>query len=138
MQCHYGFNELYIKKEGSKSLEFVKKPFAELWDEMIQKYPKELINAGNGYEAIMLPLQEEKIYTLGYKDGRPVLSRILSLNRRPFEGELVDIQSGDAKISVTPEHKVDVSSSDYKLAAGVSNADKLIKLLTEKIQAISK
>ncbi|HLC78799.1 MAG TPA: ATP-binding protein [archaeon] len=136
LQCHYGFNELYVQKKDNKSLEFVKKPFAELWDEVRQKYPKEIIHAEKGYEALMLPA-EEKIYTLGYKDGKPVLSRILSLNRKPFEGELVDIESGTARISVTPEHKVDVPGS-YKLASKVSRTDNLIKLLEEKIQAISR
>jgi len=136
LQCHYGFNELYIKKEGSKELEFVKKPFNQLWDEVVQKYPKEIIKAEKGYEAIMLP-SEEKVYTLGYKDGKPVLSRILSLNRRSFEGELIDIESGNSKISVTPEHKVDIQGS-HKLASKISATDKLIKLLTEEIQVLSR
>src|SRR3989344_2595020 len=99
LQCHYCFNELYVQKEGSKNLEFIKKPFIQLWDEMRQKYPKEIIKTEKGYEALMLPA-EERIYTLGYKGSKPVLSRILSLNRRPFEGELVDIKSGAASISV--------------------------------------
>ncbi len=136
LQCNYGFNELLVQKKGEKDLEFEKKPFNKLWDEMRQKHPKEIIKTEKGYEAIMLPA-EEKVYTLGYKDGKPVLSKILSLNRRPFEGELVDIQSGDARISVTPEHKVDVPGN-YKLASNISTADNLIKLLTEKIQAINR
>ncbi|MEK6958241.1 MAG: ATP-binding protein, partial [archaeon] len=92
LQCHYGFNELYVQKEGSKELEFVKKPFNQLWDEMRQKYSKEIIRNEKGYEAIMLP-SDEKIYTLGYKDGKAVLSRVLSLNRQPFDGELVDLRA---------------------------------------------
>ncbi|MBN2067786.1 MAG: ATP-binding protein, partial [Candidatus Diapherotrites archaeon] len=82
LQCHLGFNNLYIKIDES----FVEKPFAELWSELYETYGKEIIRNKNGYEAIMLP-PEEKIYTLGYKDGNIILSRILSLNRQPFEGE---------------------------------------------------
>ncbi|MBI4210652.1 MAG: ATP-binding protein [Candidatus Diapherotrites archaeon] len=140
LQCHYGFNELYIKlknkKEGNSAPEFMKKPFAELWDEMRQKYPKEIIKVEKGYEAIMLPA-EEKIYTLGYKNGKPVLSRILSLNRRSHEGELVDISLGQKKISLTPEHKVDVSDAE-KEAAKISAGDRLIKLIREQLLAIAK
>jgi len=136
LQSNYGFNELLVQKKGVKGLEFEKKPFNQLWDEVRQKYPKEIIKTEEGYEAIMLP-SEERIYTLGYKDGKPVLSRILSLNRRLYEGELVDIQSGTSRVSLTPEHKVDVVGGD-KFASKLSTADKLIKILAEKISAIAK
>jgi len=101
LQCFYGFSELYIEKEG----QFEPKKFAELWDELYSKYKADLITNEKGYEAIMLP-KEEKIFTFGFKDKKPVLSRILSLNRQPFEGELIDLKVNEKTLSVTPEHKI--------------------------------
>lgn len=134
LQSNYGFNELLVQKKGVKGLEFEKKPFNALWSEMFEKHGKELIRNEKGYEAIMLPA-EEKIYTLGMKDGKTVLSRILSLNRRPFEGELVDLQSGTSKISLTPEHEVYTSSGDKK-AGKVSGFDSLIILAKAEVAKI--
>jgi Lon-like ATP-dependent protease len=131
LQCHLGFNKLYVQKGE----DFVDKPFAELWDEMFGKYCKEIIRNEKGYEAIMLP-PEEKIYTLGYKNGNVVFSRILSLNRQPFDGELVELSVGDKKIAVTPEHKV-FTSTNSKEANRLSLFDKLLQLeIKEKILAI--
>ncbi|PIU21863.1 MAG: hypothetical protein COT15_00105 [Candidatus Diapherotrites archaeon CG08_land_8_20_14_0_20_34_12] len=130
LQCHLGFNELYLEKEGKKGSYFVKKSFSELWNEMFSKYKQEIIKDEKGYEAIMLPA-EEKIFTLGYKDGKVVLSRILSLNRRPFDGDLVEFSVDDKKVTVTPEHKV-ITKKGNKKAEKVSVTDKLIKLSLEK------
>ncbi|MFH1256913.1 MAG: ATP-binding protein [Candidatus Diapherotrites archaeon] len=122
LQCFVNVNELILISNG-----IVKKiSFEKLWDEMSQKYFAEIIKAEKGYEAIMLP-EKEKIFTLGYKNGEVIFSRILSLNRKPFDGELVDIQSGKNKVTVTPEHKVITSGKD-KAAEKISPADKLITL----------
>ncbi|MFH1895214.1 MAG: LAGLIDADG family homing endonuclease [archaeon] len=126
LQCFYGFSGLYIEKEGKNGSEFEKKPFAELWDEVYVKYKGNLITNEKGYEAIMLP-EKEKIYTLGQKDGKPVLSRILSLNRQPFEGELIDLQVNGKNLSVTPEHKV-FKETEKKEAKDISEKDNLIVL----------
>jgi len=132
LQCHLGFNNLYIQKGES----FVEKPFAELWSEMYEKYGKEIIRNEKGHEAIMLP-KEEKIFTLGYNDRKVVLSRILSLNRQPFNGELVELNAGNKKITLTPEHKV-FTSSNSKEASEISFWDKLLQLeIKEKILAIA-
>jgi len=122
LQCHLGFNNLYIQKGE----ELVEKPFAKLWSEMYEKYEKEIIRNEKGHEAIMLP-SEEKIYTLGYKDGQVAFSRILSLNRQPFDGELVELNTGNKIISLTPEHKVNTLNED-KEAEKISKSDELIKL----------
>lgn len=129
LQCHYGFNNLYILK-GKK---LIAKPFAELWDEMIAKYKSEIIKNEKGYEAIMLP-NKEKIFTLGEKDGKVVLSRILSLNRKPFNGELTEIEAKGKKIALTPEHKVITKAGD-KQAGKVSQKDSLFKLSNTKATA---
>jgi len=129
LQCHYGFNNLYILK-GKK---LISKPFAELWDEMIVKYKSEIVKNEKGYEAIMLPAKE-KIFTLGEKEGKVVLSRILSLNRKPFDGELTEIEAKGKKIALTPEHKVITKAGD-KQAKKVSPNDSLFQLSQSKATA---
>ena len=65
------------------------------------------------------------------------LSRILSLNRQPFNGELVELNAGNKKITLTPEHKV-FTSSNSKEASEISFWDKLLQLeIKEKILAIA-
>ncbi|MFH1588398.1 MAG: ATP-binding protein [Candidatus Diapherotrites archaeon] len=122
----FGFSELYLQKEGQNELEFEKKPFPQLWSEMYEKYGKEVIRNEKGYEAILLP-DEEKIYTIGYKEDKPVLSRILSLNRRPFDGDLIHLNVNGKEIAVTPEHKV-IGNPNKKEAKDVSESDNLILL----------
>jgi len=134
LQCFYGFNVLYLQKEGQNGLEFEKKPFAELWGEMFEKYHKEVIRNEKGYEAIMLP-PDEKIFTLGYEGGKPVLSRILSLNKQPFEGELIELTVGNKTVALTPEHKVDTSNG-YKEAGKISKKDNLITLVKVELAKI--
>ncbi len=130
LQCHMGFNSLYIQ-QGEH---FIEKPFAEIWSEMYEKYGKEVIRNDKGYEAIMLP-PRENIYALGYKSGRVVLARILSLNRQPFDGELIDLKVEDKTLSVTPEHKVNTTGAD-KEADKISKYDSLIKLVKLEVAKI--
>jgi Lon-like ATP-dependent protease len=122
LQSHYGFNKLYVQKGD----EFVGRPFAELWEDMSSKYKDRIETNDKGYEALMLP-DKEKIYTLGHKSGKVILSRILSLNRRPFEGELIDITSEGRTVSLTPEHKIDISGAE-KEASQISSGDRIFKL----------
>lgn len=130
LQCHLGFNNLYIQ-QGDK---FVEKPFAELWSEMYAKYGEKVIRNEKGYEAIMLP-PEEKVYTLGYKGGKVVVTRILSLNRQPFDGELVELKTGDKTVSLTPEHKVDTPAGE-KQAGQLSKFDSVFQLVQQKLAKI--
>ncbi len=135
LQCHYGFNELLLQKEGRNGIEFEKKAFNALWGEMFEKYSKEVIRTPEGQEAIFLP-EEEKIFTIGMKNGKPVLSRVLSMNRQPFEGELIEIESGMQKVILTPEHKVFTSNASKK-AGTISAGDKLFRLVkTELVKVL--
>jgi ATP-dependent Lon protease len=130
LQCHYGFNDLYLKtKEG-----LVKKPFAELWDEMTQKYGGEIIKTENEQEALFFP-PEEQVYTLGEKEGKIVFSKILSMNRQPYKGKLVEFESEGKKVILTPEHKV-FSKGNKKEAGKISFLDKLTKLVAKESQEI--
>ena len=101
---------------------------------MFQKYGKDIITNEKGYEAIMLP-PEEKVYTLGYKDEKIVVSRILSLNRQPFDGEIVDIHAEGKTLSVTPEHKVNTVEGS-KDAGKISKSDGLFKLVQQELAKI--
>lgn len=126
LQSFYGFNGLYLLKEGRKSSKLVKKPINMLWDEMFSKYKMEIIRNEKGHEAIMLPTKE-KVFTLGYKNGKVILSRVLSLNRQPYSGEMVEISVDNKKIIVTPEHKV-FTKKETKHADKISEKDSLFKL----------
>lgn len=105
---------------------FVSVSFEQLWNEISSKYKNLVEKHENDYEAIVLP-KEEEIYIYGFKDGKVVLSRILSLNRRPFEDEVVDLEVNGSKLTVTPEHKI-FGNSDKKEAKNVSEKDELITL----------
>ena len=135
LQSFYGFNKLYLQKKGKFGLEMQEKAFAELWDELYPKYKNRGVTVQNeqGYLAFNLS-KEDVIFTLGYKDGKAVWSRILSLNRRPYEGKIVDIQTDASTLSVTPEHKV-VLPTESKEAKKVSSQDPLVTIDVEK-QAI--
>lgn len=133
LQCFYGFNELYLLKKGRKSSKLVKKPLNLLWDEMFSKYKMEIIRNKKGHEAIMLP-NKEKVFTLGYQGDKVVLSRVLSLNRQPYAGDLVEISVDKNKIIVTPEHKV-FTKKEAKRADKISKKDSLFKLASSKATA---
>jgi ATP-dependent Lon protease len=126
LQCFEGKSKLYIGKEGQNGLELSQKSMKTLWSDMKTKYPELIEKHENGYEAIMLP-NEEQVFTVGEKDGKPVLSRILSLNIKPFEGEMTELNVEDKKLPLTPEHKV-ITKKDDKEAEKVSEKDILFKL----------
>ena len=126
LQCFEGESKIYIWKEGKNGLELVQKPLEELWSEMKTKYPDLIEKHENDYEAIVLP-SEEQIFTFGQKDGQVVLSRILSLNIKPFDGEMTELNVEDKKLPLTPEHKVITKKGD-KDASKISDKDTLFKL----------
>lgn len=76
-----------------------------LWNEMAEKFPDRIERRENGYEAIVLP-KKEKVYAVGYRNGRIVKSRVLSINRRPYKGKLVELRASSKKVWLTPEHAV--------------------------------
>ncbi|MFH1240327.1 MAG: ATP-binding protein [Candidatus Diapherotrites archaeon] len=129
LQCNYGFSKLYLRKGA----QFEEITFIELWSHINSKYKHLIERNEKNYEAVMLPPGEE-LYTIGYKEGKPVVSRILSLNRQPFEGKLVDIKVGEKTVSLTPEHKV-FTSKESKEAENISERDNLI--LLEEIKVIA-
>lgn len=108
--------------------------FEALWKRVEKKYPELIEKHENGYEAIIFPANEN-VYTHGFKEDQLVLSRIYSMNRRPYEGKIVDIKSDDSIVSLTPEHKVVLPGQD-KIAEKISENDSLISLGIQK-QAIN-
>ena len=126
LQCFEGDSKLYIGKDGNNGFELVKKPIRELWFEMKTKYPDLVEKHENDYEAIMLP-SEEQVFTLGQKEGKVVLSRILSLNIKPFDGEMTEINVEDKTLPLTPEHNVITKKGD-KRAEKISVKDTLFRL----------
>ena len=79
--------------------------FEKLWKRLEKKYPKLVEQHPNSYEAIVLP-KKEKVYTLGYKNDKPVLSRIYSLNRYLAEKETVQLQTPTTTVTLTSDHKL--------------------------------
>jgi len=75
---------------------------------------------------MVLP-KDEAIYVLGVKDGEVVPSRIYSLNRHPYEGEVVEVFADGKKATFTPEHNVITKKGDKK-AEKISGKDILFKL----------
>jgi len=122
LQSFIDENKFVVKRNE----EFVSLSFEQLWNEISFKHQDLVEKHENDYEAIVLP-EEEQIYTYGFNGGKVILSRILSLNRRPFEGEVVDLEVNSSKLTVTPEHKI-FGSSDKKEAKNVSKNDQLVIL----------
>lgn len=91
-----------VVKSGKKT---VKISFGQLWLKMAKKYPKLIEHHPNSYEAIVLP-KKEKIYTLGYENDKPVLSRIYSLNRYLAKKETVQLQTPTTTVTLTSDHKL--------------------------------
>lgn len=112
------------------------KSFEQVWQLFAVKYPALVENYENGYQAFVFPA-DEQVFTNGFKDGQVVRSRIYSMNRRPFEGKVVEIKTSENKISLTPEHKVILRFKD-KAAESISKSDSLITLDVQKQLAIER
>jgi len=100
--------------------------YGKLWATMSKKYPDLVEKHEKGYEAMVLP-KKEIVYVLGMKDEKIIPSRIYSLNRHPYEGEVVELSIGGKKATFTPEHKIITKTGD-KNAEKVSEKDSLFKL----------
>jgi lon-related putative ATP-dependent protease len=103
-----------------------KMSYGKMWEEISQKHPDLVEKHEKGYEAIVLPKNEE-IYVLGLKDNEVVPSRIYSMNRRPYDGEVVEIHADGKKATFTPEHSIITKKKD-KSAEKISEKDSLFKL----------
>ena len=99
----------------------------EIWGEMSAKYP-ELINRNeHGYEGIVLP-KKEKLYTRGAKGRKILKGRILVINRRPYEGMMVEIRTrGRKALSTTPEHAY-ILNPDTRKARNLRKGKKVFVL----------
>ncbi len=109
------------KKETIKPISFEK-----VWNKMASKYAKLVERHPNNYEAIVLP-KKEKIYTLGYKNGKPGLSRIYSLNRYLAEKKVVELTAKDTTIQLTGDHKL-ITPKGSKPAKSARVGQELITL----------
>lgn len=82
---------------------FVETDFKDLWKKLAKKYRDLIERRGDGYEAIVLP-RKEKILVLGWKKGKIVKTRVHVINRRPYEGEVIEAHAGKKHVTTTPEH----------------------------------
>lgn len=112
LQSILGTEKLYFALKSSKKPQKDKKSsklalvsFEKLWKRLVKKYPQLVEHHPNSYEAIVLP-KKESVYTLGYKNGKPVLSRIYSLNRYLAEKETVQLQTPTTTVTLTSDHKL--------------------------------
>ena len=102
--------------------------FEQLWMIISKKYPQLIEKFEKGYEAIVLP-QNEEIFTYGFNEkGEIVKSRIHFINRRPYNGKIIEISTGENKLGLTPEHKVFTGRNSSKEAEKISVFDKMILL----------
>ncbi|MEK6843057.1 MAG: LAGLIDADG family homing endonuclease [Candidatus Micrarchaeota archaeon] len=96
-------------------------PLEKLWDDYSQKYPIE--KGKNGYEAIVLPRKDKSKITAS-KKGKKVSAKLLIINRRPYEGKLIEIKSGKKKLLTTPEHAY-ISNPSVKKARNLRKGTKV-------------
>jgi len=122
LQCLVNVNELIVIRGHSEK----KISFEQLWKQTAKKYPELVEKHEKGYEAIVLP-KDYAVYTLGLKDGKVVKTRIYSMNRKPHDGEVIEISLQNKKVTTTPEHKVITKKGDRR-ADSVSEKDFLFKL----------
>jgi len=116
-------NKLYLLENGK--LKAVS--FEALWKKMAAKYKKKIETRkeqGLLYEAILLP-EKEKLFTMGYKGGMAVPSRIALINRRHYVGNVVEVTATGKQIMTTPEHKF-ILAEQEKEAKELSTFDELI------------
>ncbi len=101
--------------------------FEQLWQEMSAKYPKLIEKYENGYEAMVFP-KEEAVFVYGVNDKKEIAkSRIYSMNRRPYDDEVVEISVGESKVTLTSEHSV-ITKKGNRDAEKLSKGDELIKI----------
>lgn len=124
LQSFSPVNKFTIISNGSEKII----SFEDLWNKISSKYPELVEKHEKGYEAIVVPRTEE-VYTYGIKDGNVIKTRIYSMNKRPYDGEVVELSAGASKITLTPEHKVVVTAKESKEAGKLAvSKDKLVKI----------
>ncbi len=130
----FAVNELMIYGVWGRT----KITFEELWNQMAKKYPDLIEKYDNGYEALVLPKGIE-VYTIGMNEKSELIkTRIYSMNKRPYEGDVIEISSGKSKLTVTPEHKI-VVGKDGTEASKLNSNHKVIKLsITQALATLQK
>jgi len=101
--------------------------FEQLWKEMSAKHPDLIEKYDKGYEAMVFP-KEEAVFVYGLNSKKEIVkSRIYSMNRRPYDNEVVEVSAGESKVTLTPEHSVITKKGDRD-AERLSKGDELIKI----------
>ncbi len=95
--------------------------FAELWSELSQEF--EVESNDDGYEAMVLP-DEVEVLVLSWKEGAQSFERLRVLNRRPYSGEVVEVECGGNSVATTPEHAFITKEGD-KPASELKEGDEL-------------
>lgn len=95
--------------------------FADLWLELSKEF--EVETNEEGYEAIVLP-EEVEVFVLSWKESAPSFERLRVLNRRPYSGEVVEVNCNGNSIATTPEHAFITKSGD-KPARDLKEGDEL-------------
>ncbi|MFH0713743.1 MAG: hypothetical protein V1722_04550, partial [Candidatus Micrarchaeota archaeon] len=133
LQSILGKEKLYLAKQRAKATgkgELTAKAtlisFEKLWKRLFKKYPNLVEQHPNNYEAIVLP-RKEKVYTLGYKNGKTILSRIYSLNRYFAEKEVVELEVPTTTVTLTSDHKI-ITTKGSKTAKRARVGQELITL----------
>ncbi len=108
--------------EGKK---LIPTSFASLWKKMNSKYP-ERIERKEDYEYITFP-SEEEVYVLTVNDDSVLPTRVMSMNRRLYEGMIVKISNDEGELVTTPEHKYVLEKGERE-AEGLAEGDKLISI----------
>ncbi len=102
--------------------------FEQLWKEMAAKYPELIEKYEKGYDAMVFP-SKEAVFVYGVNDKKEIIkSRIYSMNRRPYNDEVVEVFVGESKVTLTPEHRVITKKCDRD-AEKLSKGDELIKIV---------
>ncbi len=116
-QCFREGNVVFVVKDN-KILPVEIKEFV---NGLLKKYNDKILKKTEGDILIEAVYLEEPIYILGFKDGKIKPVRVLSVNRRVGEQEVLNINSGDVWISVTPEHKIFTKSLEKVEAGNISS-----------------
>ncbi len=99
--------------------------FATLWKKMSAKYP-ELVEKSEGHEYITFP-KEEEVYVLSADGDEITPTRVMSMNRRAYEGRIVKVSSEQGEIGTTPEHKFILPKGERE-AEGLAEGEELLSI----------
>jgi len=109
--------------------------FAKLWNQLSEKFPDKVNEYEDGYEAIVFPKTEE-VYAYGVNDNMQVVkTRLVSMNRRAYEDDVIEISAGESKLTVTPEHRVFTKLGDRE-AEDLKGEDSIFSLVRRELARI--